>query len=349
MFRGIAALSSLVLVLVAVEVLLRTLDPIGLNHEVEHLRYRNEALRYAWSDLPPARFGEVDLDGTLYRHKPSLDLDLGSYRLRTNRLGFRGPEIEREKPAGTFRIVILGDSVCYGTGVDDEVTFLRRWEAELNAAGGQRYEVVNTGHPMYDTTQELAMLRDEGLALQPDLVILVYVVNDIEPTRDVVERALLGKAPRPDEAIDDPGDVWTGLAAWLRPLMPAFAKLVEHQSDPAARLLSVMPPGTEYVPERFGSGPRGWERSKQALLEIRDLCRRAAVPFFLLDHSLPAVRALPAFCAENDVPYFPFRFSPEELARPIRNSMLDSHSNAAGHQLLLDKLHAIAANLPLPR
>src|SRR5690606_28773324 len=143
---------------------------------------------------PPARFGEIDLDGTLYRQRPSLDLDLGSYTLRTNSLGFRGPEISAAKPDGTFRILILGDSVAYGTGVDDEVTFLRRWEAELNASGRGRFEVVNTGHPMYDTNQELALLRDEGLSLQPDLVLLVYVVNDIEPTRDVVEQAQLGKA-----------------------------------------------------------------------------------------------------------------------------------------------------------
>lgn len=185
-------LFALAFVLTAVEVILQFFDPIGRHHEVEHLRYRNEALRYAWSNLPPARFSAIDLDGTLYRQKPSLDLDLGSYRLRTNRLGFRGPEIEREKPEGTFRILILGDSVCYGTGVNDEVTFVRRWEADLNRRGSRRFEVVNTGHPMYDTNQELAVLKDAGLALQPDLVLLVYVVNDIEPTRDVVEQALLG-------------------------------------------------------------------------------------------------------------------------------------------------------------
>lgn len=342
-------LVSLAFVLAAVEVFLRVADPIGQNHEVEFDRYRKDALRYAWDGLPPARLGSVDLDGMLYHHKPSLDIDFGSYRLRTNSLGYRGPEISKQKPAGTFRILVIGDSVAYGTGVDDEVTFLRRWEKELNAAGKQRFEVVNTGHPMYDTVQELALLRDEGLALQPDLVLLVYVVNDIEPTRDVVESALLGKSADPKESLADPGDFWTRAADWLAPILPSTAKLLRLQSDPAVRIMSTKPKGTEYVPELFGKGPRGWVRSQQALLEMKALCGKANVPFFLLDHSLPPLRALPNFCEQNQIPYFLFRFSPDELSRPIRNSLMDSHSNAAGHEVLLSKLRAIATKLPLPQ
>jgi len=349
LFGAVAALFGLALVLAAVEAFLRIADPIGLNYAKEVMRWRTQAVRFAWDGVPKERQGEIDLDGTLFRHKPSLDLDLGSYRLRTNTLGFRGPEIEAVKPAGMFRILVLGDSVAYGLGVDDEVTFLRRWEKELNTEGHGRFEVVNTGHLMYDTVQELALLRDEGLKLQPDLVLLVFIVNDIEPTRDLVEELLLGRPPHPDETLRDPGDLWTALAAFCEPLLPATAELLRLRSDPAARILKTLPPGTEYVPEKFGKGPRGWPRSQQALLEMQRLCNEAKVPFAVLDHSLPAVRALPEFCRSHGMQYFEFRFTPEELRLPIRNSMLDSHANARGHELLLQKLRAIAAGLPLPR
>src|SRR5690349_13112377 len=117
LFAAIALLLGLGLVLAAVEALLRIADPIGLNYAREVMRWRTQAVRFAWDGLPKERYGEIDLDGTLFRMKPNLDLELGSYRLHTNSLGFRGPEIAVPKPAGTFRIVVLGDSVAFGLGV----------------------------------------------------------------------------------------------------------------------------------------------------------------------------------------------------------------------------------------
>jgi hypothetical protein len=113
---------------------------------------------------------------------------------------------------------VLGDSVAFGYGVDDEVTFVRRWEQELNAKGPGRFEVVNTGHLMDDTMQEYALLRDEGMRLQPDLDLLVFVVNDIEPTRDHVEQRLLGKPPDPPKrcAIAANVELGRGLRGWRR-------------------------------------------------------------------------------------------------------------------------------------
>lgn len=349
LFAVVALLSGLLLAIVAVEVVLRVADPLGRNYEAEFLRYKNEALRYAWDGLPPEQHASIDLDGSLYRHKPDLDLDLGSFRLRTNRRGFRGPAVEFQKPPGAFRILVLGDSVAFGWGVDDEVTFLRRWEQELNAAGGRRFEVVNTGHPMYDTTQQLAVLREEGLALQPDLVLLVYVVNDVEPTRDVVEESLLGRPPDPAEKLPDAGDLWVWLADACADLLPATATLLRMQSDPAARIRRALPAGTAYAPEKSGKGPRGWQRSQTALLAIRDLCGKVGLPFVVLDHTMPAIGSLPAFCRQQGIPCFEFRFTPAELEQPIRNSRLDPHANAAGHELLLQKLKALAPQLPLPR
>ncbi len=172
LFAVIAMLSGLVFATVTVEASLRVFDPLGLDHEPTLMRYRKEALIFSWQETP---IDQIDLDGSLYRHKPSLDLDLGSFRLTTNSLGFRGPEIAPQKPEGTFRVLVLGDSVAFGWGVNDEVTFLRRFEGELREGTGKPIEVVNTGHPKYDSTQQHALLRDEGLQLQPDLVMLVYV------------------------------------------------------------------------------------------------------------------------------------------------------------------------------
>ena len=346
LFGAVAALFGLSLAIALVEVSLRTFDPLGLNYEAEFLRYKNEALRYPWEEKPGA---PIDYDGTLYRHKPNFDLDLGSFRLVTNSLGFRGPEVSVDKPPGTVRILVLGDSVAFGWGVDDEATFLRRFEQQLATQLGKPVEVINTGHPMYDSVQELALLRDEGLRLQPDLVILVYVTNDIEPTRDVVEQAIAGKQPDPAEQVAIVDDTWSWLSSQCPSMLYGTSKFLELQSDLAARMADSLPEGQRYVPEQVGSGPRGWTRSKAALLGMRDLCREANIPFVLLDTTKPELEALPGFCRDNDIPYFLIRYTPEELEQPIYNSRLDTHANALGHEILLGKFMALTDQLPLPR
>jgi len=42
--------------------------------------------------------------------------------LRINRLGYRGPEWDVEKPDGRVRVVLLGDSMIAGTAVEEELT-----------------------------------------------------------------------------------------------------------------------------------------------------------------------------------------------------------------------------------
>src|SRR5579872_4267230 len=54
--------------------------------------------------------------GAEVRHK-SNEFD---YVFRTNKLGLRGPDIPFAKPAGTYRTVVLGDSMLAGFGVSDE-------------------------------------------------------------------------------------------------------------------------------------------------------------------------------------------------------------------------------------
>lgn len=99
---------------------------------------------------------------------------------KINSLGMRGPEVQRQKPKGTFRVLGVGDSFTFGVGVRDEDTFLRRLESSLNAAPGatRRYEVLNAGVEGYNTRDEVLYLERVWLKLNPDLVLLVFYLND---------------------------------------------------------------------------------------------------------------------------------------------------------------------------
>ena len=88
------------------------------------------------------------------------------------------------KPADVFRIVVLGDSVPFGWGVGEDDPFPRRLEGLLQQSprrDGRRYEVVNAGSPGWGLVEEGLWLRDEGMALQPDLVLHCIINNDVEP------------------------------------------------------------------------------------------------------------------------------------------------------------------------
>ena len=97
---------------------------------------------------------------------------------RINEHGFRGPGYPLAKPAGARRVVLLGDSFTFGEGVRFTDTFGHRLEALLNRDGGSGVEVLNLGVSGAGTTAELSYLRHRGVRFQPDLVILIYVLND---------------------------------------------------------------------------------------------------------------------------------------------------------------------------
>ena len=56
----------------------------------------------------------------------------------TNSRGFRGGEIVSPKPAGRFRAVVLGDSVAFGWGVNDNDTFAAQAEQLMRERNSNR-------------------------------------------------------------------------------------------------------------------------------------------------------------------------------------------------------------------
>ena len=107
------------------------------------------------------------------------DLDYYDYRGRANRLGYRDGEHEVRKPAGMYRILVLGDSVAAGLKVlRYEETFPAILEDRLRRQG-RAVEVLSFAVSGYNTEQEVETLKDRGLQFQPDLVLLAYCLNDV--------------------------------------------------------------------------------------------------------------------------------------------------------------------------
>ena len=118
------------------------------------------------------RFVEPDPD-LLWRLRPT-----ATGPLATNELGLRDTSY---RPQADLTVLVLGDSVSWGDGID-EVTrmFAYLLERRLSARDpGRAFEVVNAGVPGYTTDQEATYLELRGLALEPDAIVLQFTPNDV--------------------------------------------------------------------------------------------------------------------------------------------------------------------------
>ncbi|MDP3213477.1 MAG: hypothetical protein Q8S73_05200 [Deltaproteobacteria bacterium] len=99
---------------------------------------------------------------------------------RMNRFGFRGDEWEERKPAGVFRVALVGDSFVFGMGVSDEETLGARLAQGLpSLPDGRRVEVLNLGVPGSNLSTHARMIEVAHADLSADMAVLVYhVPND---------------------------------------------------------------------------------------------------------------------------------------------------------------------------
>lgn len=100
-----------------------------------------------------------------------------------NSRGLRDREHTLEKPAGTFRIAILGDSFSEAFQVSQDNTFWSILERELQSKPefvDQTVEVINFGVSGFGTIQEWQMLKHYAGEYSPDLVLLAFLPgNDV--------------------------------------------------------------------------------------------------------------------------------------------------------------------------
>jgi hypothetical protein len=104
-----------------------------------------------------------------------------SYRFRTDNYGLRrDTDVEIAKPAGTWRVLAVGDSQTSGYGSNDE-TYPGRLEQALEGRNpGRSIEVLNAGVDGYGPQHSYLWYRERGVPLTPDLLIFtVYIGNDL--------------------------------------------------------------------------------------------------------------------------------------------------------------------------
>lgn len=104
--------------------------------------------------------------------------------------GFRTLErFEDDKPDGTWRAFVFGDSQTYGAGVDVDKTYASLTLLKLREARPDLpIEIINTGVSGYGSLQALRLIQHEILQYEPDMLIIDCRVND-QPRDQLVQAA----------------------------------------------------------------------------------------------------------------------------------------------------------------
>lgn len=237
----------------------------------------------------------------LYELRPGSDEVVGRKRVRI-RINSAGLRDDREyavpKPAGVRRLVVLGDSYTFAGKVPLEQTFPKRLEALLNqGAPGVRYEALNLAVPGYNTRQQKLNLEERGLAFEPDLVLVSFVLNDAVPAAQLVP--LDARVPLPLRRLLKRFATVQFLAAGVKRLPAILARRPFKGGSEAAEL---------------AEGRPGWQTVQEALLAIQSLTAGAGARLLLaiwpmmegLDSGYPftAQHALVSrFCEEHGIPF----------------------------------------------
>ena len=150
---------------------------------------------YGWRNIPKASgwescYGECAVQVTI------------------NSLGLRDVETSYEKPAGTKRVLLLGDSMTAGMQVPLEDTFGKQAQARLNDSSTSEWQILNAAVNGYGTDNELIYYRLEGVKFKPDIVIVgMYLANDIYNNSRTLELGTGGQGHKPFFELTESGEL----------------------------------------------------------------------------------------------------------------------------------------------
>lgn len=107
----------------------------------------------------------------------------GRALVAVNADGRRDPGYPLVKPAGTYRIAVLGDSYSEAMQVERDQAYWALLPERLQACGfarGKKIEVLNFGVSGYGTAQQYLTLQSRAAGYRPDLVLLQFTNgNDV--------------------------------------------------------------------------------------------------------------------------------------------------------------------------
>jgi hypothetical protein len=215
------------LCLLALEPITRLFIDDGKTYELEMWKYATQVKK---RDYRPD-VGHI--------HRPNAHAELMAEDVRTDSHGFRSPEIPMKAPPGVARIAFAGDSIAMGWGVAEKETIPMQVLSMLKAQG-RKVDGFNMGVGNYNTQMELAVYKDKGAPMKPDILVLVYFINDGEPMPTYSD------------------------VSWLEEHSEAYV-VMKYRFDALMRSSGEVPDWKKYYRDLYKDDRPGWKITQQSL------------------------------------------------------------------------------------
>lgn len=273
----LVAIFSLALLTLLAEILLR------VTHQRERALESNVSLASRrWVALTRAGlFEEIDDPVRRYALRPGAEAEVDGFFFRGSAQRTRGADVPAEKPADERRLLCLGDSFAFGLWCDESETLVERLAAEANAREAERksglhWRALDLGVPGYHLGQTLRAFEQDGLALQPDVVLLYANTNDIECSGFFYDDRL-GLLRR--DFLPLPVGLkrflwrWSHLYGWIA---SKHARAAESGETP------YLEPRVPWAHVRADNQAY----TREALTRLAAMCRERSLPLFVVDQPL---------------------------------------------------------------
>lgn len=320
---AVLALTAVVLTLSVVEIVYRCLDPHGLVYYSEAARYEQH---------------KQDNEDFAYIHEPGIHGVFQGVTVDINSEGFRWPEFPVKKAKGTKRLLVLGDSVVFGWGVEQQQIFPAVLQ-DMFHQRNMKWDVVAAGVGSWNTRTEFEWFWKRGLEYEPDLVLLYIVGNDIDPHRR--GRTAVSKELLFPELSTGGGKTSVG-RSWGRGLLSAvwrysirYSAILEYVQH--LRRRNAVKNSIRGVDAHSLEDAPQWKDMEAALLSLAGLCQErgivliAAMPANLPDGLLQRCQACLAAAGT------PYRILNAEIFNHY-NSRVDGHPDAVGHRMMAEDI-----------
>ena len=306
-------LVSVILSVLFAQGALKIFYPLYKNYNTEMWRYAKE-IKTVSDDTRISHEHRPNVEGTYY----------GSH-IKTNSNGWR--ESETPLRSDKYRIMVLGDSITLGWGVENQDSFPRKLEARLSREK-QNYEVINTGVGNYNTQNQVYAFLKKGKQYQPNEIIVAYYINDaeiVQPPQSFLKYQLLSSYIGAFL-----GDKWITLKVSL------FDQF--HYDSFYSSLYEPNFKGRKAVEESL-TLLANYCRENQIRLSVAvipEMHQFQNYPFPQVFEFVSSIGQAQRFTVKDLLPYFT-REEPSTLW--VSNE--DAHPNAKGHQIIADALYEL--------